>query len=108
MLIIGFGVSEVLLGTLVFRCEICGNHAAHQLTKQKPQVLTFLHSAVLGRYEIPRQLYRLRADYRGQQGAGGSSGPAGRSEPAVIRPSFHFTARPGDQRPDARSGLISM
>ena len=34
MLIIGFGVTEVLLSTLVFTCETCGNHAAHQLTKQ--------------------------------------------------------------------------
>ena len=33
-LIIGFGVSEVLLSTLVFTCETCGNYAAHQLTKQ--------------------------------------------------------------------------
>ena len=33
MLIIGFGVTEVLLSTLVFTCETCGNHAAHQLTK---------------------------------------------------------------------------
>ena len=36
MLIIGFGVTEVLLSTLVFTCEACGNHAPHQLTKQKP------------------------------------------------------------------------
>jgi predicted RNA-binding Zn-ribbon protein involved in translation (DUF1610 family) len=34
MLIIGFGVTEVLLSTLVFTCETCGNHVAHQLTKQ--------------------------------------------------------------------------
>ncbi len=34
MLIIGFGVTEVLLSTLVFTCEACGNHAVHQLTKQ--------------------------------------------------------------------------
>jgi len=34
MLIIGFGVTEVLLSTLVFTCETCDNHAAHQLTKQ--------------------------------------------------------------------------
>ena len=26
-------VTEVLLSTLVFTCETCGNHAAHQLTK---------------------------------------------------------------------------
>ena len=29
MLIIGFGVAEVLLSTLVFRCETCGNHAVN-------------------------------------------------------------------------------
>ena len=34
MLIIGFGVREVLLSTLVFTCETCGNHAAHQLSKR--------------------------------------------------------------------------
>ena len=34
MLIIGFRVTEVLLSTLVFTCETCDNHAAHQLTKQ--------------------------------------------------------------------------
>jgi hypothetical protein len=34
MLIIGFGVTEALLSTLVFTCEICGNHAAHQLTSR--------------------------------------------------------------------------
>ena len=34
MLIIGFGVREVLVSTLVFTCETCGNHAAHQLTKR--------------------------------------------------------------------------
>jgi hypothetical protein len=27
MLIIGFGVTEVLLSTLVFTCETCGDHA---------------------------------------------------------------------------------
>jgi hypothetical protein len=41
MLIIGFGVNEVLLATLVFRCEICGNHAAHQLTKQNRKFSLF-------------------------------------------------------------------
>ena len=34
MLIIGFGVREVLLSTLVFVCETCGNQAAHQLTRR--------------------------------------------------------------------------
>jgi hypothetical protein len=34
MLIFGFGVSEVLLATLVFVCEHCGNNAAHQLVKR--------------------------------------------------------------------------
>ena len=28
--IIGFGVTEVLLSTLVFSCETCCDHAAHQ------------------------------------------------------------------------------
>jgi hypothetical protein len=34
MLIIGFGVREVLLATLVITCEVCGNHAPHHLTKR--------------------------------------------------------------------------
>jgi hypothetical protein len=85
MLIIGFGVTEVLLSTLVFTCETCGNHAAHQLTKQNRKFSLFFHSAVLGRCEIFRQLYRLWADHRGQQGAGGGGGPAGGPGPAVIR-----------------------
>ena len=34
MLIFGFGVREILLSTLIFTCEICGNHAAHQLSKR--------------------------------------------------------------------------
>ena len=66
MLIIGFGVTELLLSTLVFTCETCGNHAAHQLTKQSRKFSTFLHSVVLGWYKNTRQLYRLWADHRGQ------------------------------------------
>ena len=34
MLIFGFGVTETLLSTLVYACETCGNHAAHQLSKR--------------------------------------------------------------------------
>jgi predicted RNA-binding Zn-ribbon protein involved in translation (DUF1610 family) len=41
MLIIGLGVTEVLLSTLVFTCETCGNHAAHQLTKQNRKFSLF-------------------------------------------------------------------
>jgi hypothetical protein len=41
MLIIGFGVTEVLLPTLVFTCETCGNHAPHQLTKQNRKFSLF-------------------------------------------------------------------
>ena len=41
MLIIGFGATEVLLSTLVFTCETCGNHAAHQLTKQNRKFSLF-------------------------------------------------------------------
>jgi len=41
MLIIGFGVTEALLSTLVFTCEICGNHAAHQLNKQSRKFSLF-------------------------------------------------------------------
>ena len=41
MLIIGFGVTEALLATLVLSCETCGNHAAHQLTKQSRKFSLF-------------------------------------------------------------------
>ncbi len=34
MLIFGLGVSQVLLATLVYLCETCGNNAAHQLVKR--------------------------------------------------------------------------
>ncbi len=42
MLIIGgLGVTEALLATLVLPCETCGNHAAHQLTKQSRKFSLF-------------------------------------------------------------------
>ena len=41
MLIIGFGLTESLLSTLVYPCETCGNHAAHQLTKQSRRFSLF-------------------------------------------------------------------
>jgi predicted RNA-binding Zn-ribbon protein involved in translation (DUF1610 family) len=41
MLIIGIGVTEVLLSTLAFTCETCGNHAAHRLTKQNRKFSLF-------------------------------------------------------------------
>jgi len=41
MLIIGFGETEMLLATLVFTCETCGNHAAHQLTKRSRKFSLF-------------------------------------------------------------------
>lgn len=34
MLIFGLGVSQVLLATLVYLCETCGNNAAHHLVKR--------------------------------------------------------------------------
>ena len=41
MLIIGLGETEALLSTLVFTCETCGNHAAHQLTKRSRKFSLF-------------------------------------------------------------------
>jgi hypothetical protein len=84
MLIIGFGVTEALLSTLVFTCETCGNHAAHQLTKQTRKFSFFF----LPLFSVGTKCldsYRMWPDHRGQQGAGGDSGPAGRPGPAVIR-----------------------
>jgi len=40
-LIIGFGVRETLLSTLVFTCETCGSHAAHELTEQRRRFSLF-------------------------------------------------------------------
>ena len=40
MLIIGLRVSEALLATLFYVCEVCGNSAAHQLVK-RTRKLTF-------------------------------------------------------------------
>lgn len=34
MLIFGLGVKEMLLATLVFICETCGNSAVHRLSKR--------------------------------------------------------------------------
>jgi len=34
MLILGFGVSDVLLGTLVYVCDRCGQNAAHEVVKR--------------------------------------------------------------------------
>ena len=41
LMIIGFGVTETPLSTLVFTCETCGSHAAHQLTKQSRRFSLF-------------------------------------------------------------------
>jgi predicted RNA-binding Zn-ribbon protein involved in translation (DUF1610 family) len=41
MLIIGVGETEILLSTLVFTCETCGNHAAHRLTKRSRKFSLF-------------------------------------------------------------------
>jgi predicted RNA-binding Zn-ribbon protein involved in translation (DUF1610 family) len=41
MLIIGFGETETLLSTLVFSCETCGNHAAHQLIMRRRKFSLF-------------------------------------------------------------------
>lgn len=41
MLIFGLGVQEVLLATLVFVCENCGNNAAHQLVKRVRKLSLF-------------------------------------------------------------------
>jgi hypothetical protein len=81
MLIIGFGVSEVLLATLVFTCETCGNHAAHQLTKQNRKFSLFF----IPLFSVGTKYRDLWASHRGQQGAGRDSGPASGSGPAVIR-----------------------
>jgi predicted RNA-binding Zn-ribbon protein involved in translation (DUF1610 family) len=41
VLIFGLSVSEVLLATLVFVCEACGNSAAHRLTKRVRKLSLF-------------------------------------------------------------------
>ena len=34
MLILGFGISDILLGTLVYVCDRCGQNAAHEVVKR--------------------------------------------------------------------------
>lgn len=34
MLIFGFSTKQLLLATLMYVCEVCGNNAAHQLVKR--------------------------------------------------------------------------
>ena len=41
MLIIGLSVSEDLLSTLIYICEICGNSGAHQLIKRSRRFSLF-------------------------------------------------------------------
>jgi predicted RNA-binding Zn-ribbon protein involved in translation (DUF1610 family) len=41
LLIFGFGVTETLVSTLFYRCETCGNQAAHQLTRQSRRFSLF-------------------------------------------------------------------
>ena len=41
MLIIGFRVSEALLATLFYVCEVCGNSGEHQLTKRTRRLSLF-------------------------------------------------------------------
>lgn len=41
MLIFGLGVTQVLLATLMYACETCGNRAAHQLVKRVRKVSLF-------------------------------------------------------------------
>jgi predicted RNA-binding Zn-ribbon protein involved in translation (DUF1610 family) len=85
MLIIGFGVTEVLLSTLVFTCETCGNHGAHQLTKQNRRFSLFflpLFSVATKYVDSCTACGRI---IEVSKGAGGGSGPAGWPRPAVIR-----------------------
>jgi hypothetical protein len=41
VLIIGVRVSEVLLATLFYVCEVCGNSAAHRLSKRVRRLSLF-------------------------------------------------------------------
>ena len=41
MLIFGFGVKEILMATLTFVCETCGNNALHQLVKRVRRLSLF-------------------------------------------------------------------
>jgi hypothetical protein len=41
VLIIGFRVSEALLATLLYVCEVCGNSAAHRLIKRTRKFTVF-------------------------------------------------------------------
>ena len=102
MLIIGFAVTEVLLSTLVFTSETCGNHAAHRLTKQTASS-HFSSFRCSPSVRNTSTAVPLVANYRGQQGAGRDSGPAGGPGPAVTRLGLHFSSRLAEQRPGVSS-----
>lgn len=41
MLIFGFSTKQILLATLVYICEVCGNNAAHQLVRRARRFTLF-------------------------------------------------------------------
>ena len=95
MLIIGFGVTEVLLSTLVFTCETCGNHAAHQLTKQTRKFsLFFIPLFSVGTKYLDSCTACGRIIEVSKEQAEGS-GPAGRPGPAVIRQRLSLQLKAG-------------
>jgi hypothetical protein len=107
MLIIGFGVTEALLSTLVFTCVTCGNHAAHQLTKQNRKFSLFfipLFSVGTKYLDSCTACVRIVEVSKVQAEA---AAPAGRSGPAVIRLRLSLRLKAADQRPGglARSNL---
>ena len=102
MLIIGIGVTEVLLSTLVFTCETCGNHAAHQLTKQNRKFsLFFIPPFSVGNETSSDSRYRLGADHRGRarsrqrQRPGTSAPTCGDLAKAFIKRQGRLTNGPG-------------
>jgi len=86
MLIIGFGVTEVLLSTLVFTCETCGNHAAHQLTKQNRKFsLFFIPLFSVGTKYLESCTACGRIIEVSKEQAEAAARQVGRPGPAVIR-----------------------
>ena len=98
MLIIGFAVTEVLLSTLVFSCETCGDHAAHQLTKQTRKFSLFFIPLFSVGTKYLDSCTACRRIIEVSKGAGRDGGPAGWPGPAVIRLRLSLSSRPADQR----------
>jgi hypothetical protein len=85
MLILGFGVSDVLLGTLVYVCDRCGQNAAHEVVKRVRKFTLFFvplfpfstkYATQCTFCGMEQQVTKEQAEQLQLQGAGGPGGQA--------------------------------